>query len=141
VCTSIFNSGSSGGYILLCNTNPYFNKESISVCLEAHQQSSDVYEIWLNISNLGPRAALDVLVEYSIKGVCKSKGKGTIPILPPQIQKSIQLMSEGQPLLHDRNANRIIQCKLTCETASGRYKERNKTLDENEFFKREYPHL
>jgi hypothetical protein len=111
----------------------------LSVSLKGRQQSGGAYEIWLNMLNVGHGSAFDVLVEYSIRGVRKSVRTDMTRVIPSQMDHSIQLkkMPEGQPLLHDRGANRIIKCKLTFEGTSGRYN-REKTLDENEYFAREY---
>lgn len=103
----------------------------LSVSLEP-RQAGQAYEIWLNMLNVGHGAAFDVLVEYSVKGISKSEGTNMTRAIPPQTCHSIQLkkMPESEPLLHHRDANRIIRCKLTYEGTSGSYKQK-KSLHEH----------
>jgi hypothetical protein len=105
----------------------------LSVSLLGQQQSGKAYQIGLNIENIGLGPAFDILVEYSIKGISKSVRTEMIRAIRPEQDYSIWLVLKG-PLLHDRHANRVIQCKLAYEGTSGKYK-RKTSLDENEFFK------
>jgi hypothetical protein len=106
----------------------------LSVSLIGQQQSGEAYQIGLNIENVGLGPALHILVEHSIKGISNSVRTEMIHAIRPEQDYSIGLVLKGQPLLHDRDANRVIQCKLAYEGTSGKYK-RKTSLDENEFFK------
>jgi hypothetical protein len=91
------------------------------------------FDMRLRLRNVGIGAAFNIHVEYSIKGIRNSKQTETIRDIEHNNEDYIWLVQNGQPLQHDRIANRTIEVKLKYEGISGKYKA-NFQLNENEFF-------
>jgi len=91
------------------------------------------FDMRLRLRNVGIGAAFNIQVEYSIKGIRNSKQMERIRDIERNSEDYVWLVQNGQPLQHDRIANRIIKVKLKYEGISGKYKTKLQ-LNENEFF-------
>ena len=80
------------------------------------------YIIGLHLKNVGIGAAFNIQVEYSIKGVRNSKQTEMITDMERDAEHDVALIQNGQPLRHDRVANRAIEVTLNYEGISGKYK-------------------
>ncbi len=91
------------------------------------------YMIGLHLKNVGLGAAFNVRVEYSIKGIKNSKQREKIHDIERDMEHNVALIQNGQPLRHDRLADRVIEVTLKYEGISGKYDTKFQ-LNENEFF-------
>jgi hypothetical protein len=105
---------------------------SISLIGQTHNMRLP-YVIGLHLKNVGIGAAFNVRVEYSIKGIKNSKQREKIRDIERDMEHSVALIQNGQPLRHDRLADRVIEVTLKYEGISGKYDTKFQ-LNENEFF-------
>lgn len=84
------------------------------------QNMESPYEIALHLKNAGIGPAFNIHVEYSIVGIRDSKQEEMIHDIERGMQRYVPLVQNGQPLRHDRQANRVIKVKLKYEGISGK---------------------
>jgi hypothetical protein len=99
------------------------------------QNMDSPFEMALHLKNVGIGPAFNINVELSIVGIRDSNQTQMIRDMEPNMERYVPLVQNGQPLLNDRGANRVIKIKLKYEGISGKYHD-NFQLIENDFFSR-----